>query len=951
MKRTRLWTGLSVLVLAIALMRAPPAYAVDITVTTTDDVLDAAAGCAAVTVLSLPGPDGVTSLREAMCAANNNSVSDTIDFDISGCGGVCTIQPTIALPFLTGDGTTIDGYTQDSAAEATAGTPATLLIEIDGSGVLNHNGLNVVSAGNVIRGLVINRFGVNGIVIIGGSATGNVISGNHIGTDAAGTADLGNGFDGVFIGLGAQDNTVGGDTPADRNVISGNDLDGVAIHRSDTVSNTVRGNYIGTDASGSLNRGNASHGVYVYGGTHDNTVGPDNVISGNDEGGVRIYGTDTTSNTITGNTIGLAADGTAGLGNGDDGVYIANGAHDNTIGPGNVISGNDSDGVAIYDSGTTGNVVSGNAIGVDESGTLDRGNAWDGIIIGSGAQDNTVGPDNVISGNDGDGVRIVDSSTMSNTVSGNLIGIDGSGAVDLGNTGHGVFIGWGAQDNMIGPDSVISGNGEHGVFVSEDGTTGNVVSGNIIGADATGAIDLGNTSSGVHVGYGAQGNTIGPENVISGNDEYGVSVNSSDTVSNTISGNLIGTDATGTLDLGNAWSGVRIWGGAQDNTVGPGNTISGNDRVGVDIEDTGTTGNVVWGNHIGTDADGTSSVGNPSSGVRIWDGAQDNAVGPDNTISGNGQNGVQITGSDTMGNIIVGNLIGTDPGGTAGVGNNWNGIQLSSGARNNTIGPDNVISGNDLDGVFLIDGETTGNAVSGNYIGTDGSGTADLGNSHTGVAILRAPGNTIGPDNVISGNDRYGVYMYDAGTTGNTVSRNYIGTAADGVTALGNAEHGVYFYVGAQDNTVGPDNVIAHNGGDGVRVGGASTTGNAITQNSIFANTMGIDLFDGANGSIAPPEILTTTRGSVHVVGTACPGCTVELFRNSDTDGEGETYVGDDTADAGGAFSVTVTYLNDPYLTATATDAVSGTSEFSAVFTATETGHRSIYLPVTLRNR
>ena len=166
---------------------------------------------------------------------------------------------------------------------------------------------------------------------------------------------------------------------------------------------------------------------------------------------------------------------------------------------------------------------------------------------------------------------------------------------------------------------------------------------------------------------------------------------------------------------------------------------------------------------------------------------------------------------------------------------------------------------------------------------------------------------------------------------------------------MGNAEHGVYFYLGAQDNTVGPDNVIAHNGGDGVRVAGASTTGNAITRNSIFSNTLGIDLFDGANGSIAPPEIITTTLGSVHVAGTACPGCTVELFTNGDTDGEGETYVGEDIADGSGAFSITVTYLDDPYLTATATDAVSGTSEFSAIFTATETGYCAVYLPITLR--
>jgi len=166
MRRTRSWKALWALVLAVILMYAPPTVALDITVTTTNDVLDAAGGvCADVIPTSLPGPDGLTSLREAMCAANNNEASDTIRFGIPGCGGVCTIRPTIALPVLAGDGTTIDGYTQPGSAQATTGTPATLLVEIDGSNVLNNNGLNVASAGNVIRGLVINRFGGNGIAI------------------------------------------------------------------------------------------------------------------------------------------------------------------------------------------------------------------------------------------------------------------------------------------------------------------------------------------------------------------------------------------------------------------------------------------------------------------------------------------------------------------------------------------------------------------------------------------------------------------------------------------------------------------------------------------------------------------------------------------------------------------------------------------------------------------
>ena len=620
------------------------------------------------------------------------------------------------------------------------------------------------------------------------------------------------------------------------------------------------------------------------------------------------------------------------------------------MGPGNVISGNGDDGVRIVNSSTMSNTVSGNLIGTDGSGTVDLGNAL-GVFIGWGAQDNTVGPDNVISGNDGNGVFISEDGTTGNTVLGNLVGTDAGGIAGLGNSEDGILIGYGAQGNTIGPDNVISGNDRYGVELSGAETIGNVVSGNYIGTDAGGTADLGNAWSGVHIWIDAQENIVGPDNVISGNDLDGVYINGSDTMSNTVSGNYIGTDATGTADVGNTRNGVRIWAGAQDNTIGPDNVISGNGETGVDMSSPGTAGNVVRGNYIGTDAGGTADLGNAWSGVNIWVDAQENIIGPDNVISGNDLNGVYINDSGTMSNTVSGNYIGTDASGAADVGNTWNGVHIGSGAQNNTIGPDNVISGNDMDGVLLIDGDTTGNTVSGNYIGTDGSGTVDLGNSQTGVVILRAPGNTIGPDNVISGNDRYGVTMYDTGTTGNTVSANFVGTAADGVAGLGNAQHGVYIYADAQDNTVGPDNVIAHNGGDGVRVGGASTTGNAITQNSIFSNTLGIDLVDGANGSIAPPEIVTTTLGSVHVVGTACPGCTVELFTNGDTDGEGETYVGEDIADGSGAFSITVTYLDDPYLTATATGAVSGTSEFSAVFTATVTGHRSIYLPVTLRNR
>jgi len=153
-----------------------------------------------------------------------------------------------------------------------------------------------------------------------------------------------------------------------------------------------------------------------------------------------------------------------------------------------------------------------------------------------------------------------------------------------------------------------------------------------------------------------------------------------------------------------------------------------------------------------------------------------------------------------------------------------------------------------------------------------------------------------------------------------------------------------------QNNTVGPGNVIAHNGGDGVAVSGRHVSGNTVTQNSIFSNTLGIDLAYDANGGIGAPVILDVTSGPVNVIGTACPGCTVELFENDDTDGEGETFLGITTADGDGDFSLTVSSLGDPYLTATATDPVSGTSEFSAAFTASG-AKRFAFLPLMLRNK
>lgn len=306
------------------------------------------------------------SLREAMFAANSCPHSNTIAFDVAGCEGVCTILPDGPLPALTDDGTTIDGTTQTiHRGDSNLTGPE---IEVDGTKAGIVAGFRIESANNVIKGLVINRFVAQGILLSGSGAFGNVFSGNYVGTDAAGASDLGNGREGVRIAGGARDNVIGGTTSGERNVISGNGLSGVGI--SGAHDNLVIGNYIGTDASGAVALANGRSGVLISSGAQGNVVGgtasgEGNVISGNSSKGVYIYASGTTSNTVSGNYIGADATGAAALGNRQGGVYIGEpigGAQANTIGPDNVIAHNGGSGILVDGPDTTGNTITANSI-------------------------------------------------------------------------------------------------------------------------------------------------------------------------------------------------------------------------------------------------------------------------------------------------------------------------------------------------------------------------------------------------------------------------------------------------------------------------------------------------------------------------------------------------------------------------------------------------------------
>ncbi len=995
-------------------------------------------------MVTTPADSGSGSLRQCLSDAAQGA---TIDFDPRAFPPTApaTITLLSPLPWIITDTLTIDGSNAGVILDGSRLAEGSGLV-IDGANGVTIHGLQILNfpwdgialirgASNAViggdrsagtaplgQGNLIGNNNRAGIWLEGAGTTGNQVLGNYIGTDVTGTSPLGNGEIGVGIGSGANNNVIGGDTPAARNLISGNGKAGVWLQSADTTGNQVVGNYIGTDASGTSALGNGIAGVFIRLDASDNVIGGNtpgarNLISGNDRVGVWLWDADTTGNQVLGNYIGTAATGTKALGNREAGVVVGDGASANVIGgntpgAGNLISGNGECGVWLQDAGTTGNQVLGNTIGADATGTSALANRDDGVFIGFGASDNVIGGDtpgagNLISGNGDDGVWMQNSGTTGNQVLGNTIGADATGTRALRNNWDGVAIGYGASDNVIGGSTpgagnLISGNGEHGVRLQNADTTGNQVLGNTIGADATGTQALGNREEGVFIGFGASDNVIGGDtpgarNLISGNGVGGVQLQDAATTGNQVLGNYIGTDVTGTRALGNSGTGVFIGFGANHSVIGgntPGarNLISGNGGVGISLHNVGTANNQVAGNYVGTDVTGTRALGNGEYGVVIGGGTSDNMIGGDtpgagNLISGNGVVGVLIQDVDTTGNRVLGNIIGADTTGTKALGNGEVGVVINFGASDNVIGGHtsgarNLISANGRFGILLAEAGTTGNQVLGNTIGADLTGTRALGNSEIGVLIgVGASANVIGGDtpgagNLISGNGKVGVWLQEAHTSGNRVLGNTIGADATGTRALGNHEHGVFIGSGASDNVIGgtaggQGNAIAFSGENGVVV--ASGTGNAILGNAIFANQgLGIDLGDDGvtpnddgDGDADPnnlqnfPVIISvTTNGATIITGTlnstASTRFRLEFFSNSEPDpsgfGEGERFLGfqDATTDVTGKASFVVTFPGtEENITATATDQAGNTSEFSASLSTVSTC--TIYLPIVAR--
>jgi hypothetical protein len=405
-------------------------------------------------------------------------------------------------------------------------------------------------------------------------------------------------------------------------------------------------------------------------------------------------------------------------------------------------------------------------------------------------------------------------------------------------------------------------------------------------------------------------------------------------------------------------------------------------HAGIQIQ-TPSGGNFIEGNFIGTDPAGTTAAGNGEYGIFI-DRSNNNllggttpaarnlfAAGPQGNnriciiISGNG------LGTEGQNNRVEGNFIGTNRHATAALGNSIVGISFSS-AGNNTVGGTapgarNIISGN-IRGIDFSPSSAF-NIVAGNYIGTDVTGTLDVGNTTNGIRLQGGPqqigGTTPAERNVISGNDASAV-EFISNAQGVLVQGNYIGTNAAGTAALPNGA-GVRFNSNSPTGNkvggtvAGAGNRIAFNTGAGIVSTQAAAVNNSFLGNSIHSNGgLGIDLGTagvtandagdadtGSNNLQNFPALFAagTDAATGTLNSTASTQFRVELFASAACDptghGEGQTFVGSAnvTTDAAGnaSFNASLGGVQaGQFVTATATDAAGSTSEFSPCVQATQ---------------
>lgn len=478
---------------------------------------------------------GAGSLSWAITQANTRIGPDTIKFDIptsdvnyNEAKKFWTILPTTTLPPITDDNTFIDGSSQqqNSGIENPDGKE----LAIKGTNLpLEEPGFVIYSSGNTFSDFSIGGFRGVTFDFVGDSVQYNTIKNCYIGISADGNWGYNiNDSQGIRFLRNANNNTIGGPLPNDKNIIAG--FNGSAVLIELSGYNKIIGNVFGLGSDELKPIGNGWQDFDVFepgkparggiasillrGKAHHNTIGGKtagerNSICAAGRAGIRIESVGSDSNIIQGNYIGVAPDGETAIPNGEAGIQIATGASHNLIGgteegAGNIISSNWSSGIQLRNN-ISFNKVQGNYIGTNAAGTAIVANSHNGIYIFGELKhgyptDNEIGPGNIIIANADEDeiekyaytwgcVRFDSSGTTRNTVHGNWIGTNMDGSLSS-QWNSGVIVGGGAHHNQIGPDNVIANNAKWGIWVRQENTISNTLTQNKVYGNGWGAIVL-----------------------------------------------------------------------------------------------------------------------------------------------------------------------------------------------------------------------------------------------------------------------------------------------------------------------------------------------------------------------------------------------------------------------------------------------------------------------------
>ncbi len=482
------------------------------------------------------------------------------------------------------------------------------------------------------------------------------------------------------------------------------------------------------------------------------------------------------------------------------------------------------------------------------------------------------------------------------TVEGNDIGVLADGTTVYGNAGDGIRIESTSSGDLIGQattptsgatpvSNLISGNGGNGIGVY--GARNNVIAENAIGTNLSGSVALANHQNGILLTKGASGNTIGgtasggnnptqsifvrpPQgNLISGNQGDGVLITGKAT-RNVLSGNFIGTSASGNSAVGNQLDGVAIVGANNNQLIGCTltdspfvyyNVISGNGGNGLRI--TNSNGTTVHANFLGAGANNATIVANGGDGLLVSGTSKQTQVGGviplGNVISGNARNGIEVkdkasgfTSFNTFAGIYA--FLGAAP-------NKLDGILITSTGGNNLIRTC-IVSGNLGNGIE-IGGNASGVQVTDTAVGTSTNIQSAIPNGGSGIVLTGTTHNNfIGGRQVSvekqvdsSSNLGYGIAVIGRAHD-NQIANANIGSGDFGITALGNALGGIYLGSGTSGTTIGSTNPalvaqVKDNLGAGIAIVGSSR--NVILGSTIFNNATGIFLINGRNNQIGQP--------------------------------------------------------------------------------------------------